>query len=235
MKESNDQASPLTPEQWAAYEWFLSAYRPKLRTISYRTLGEFELGDVESEAILLAAHLRSRLALDIDFRNPAFIETLLSRLYQKLVKYSRNPMRFAIRLDHGIGDDPDEPHPLANKLASDGGRDPLDLLIERQAQLQFADMQSANLSSLAAAYVHLLEHFNYQMVRVAEHRLLTLGETNRHIAWARVLARRQHPLRMPLPSKTFVPGPWKKFRLMRMQVQLTLDLGEQVALDLRHS
>ena len=175
---------------------------------------------------MLALKMAEAQDIAINFEDAAYRSTLLGRVYQRLTKYTCSPTKFAVRLDQGIGDNEDQPHPLANVLASDGGRDPLALLIDRESAI-FADIQSANHFSLAAAYVRLLEYFNYHLVAVADHLLITVSQTHAHLRHAGVLARNQEPLRMPLPSKTFVPGPWRKFRLMRIPVQLTLDLGEQ--------
>jgi len=78
----------------------------------------------------------------INFNDAAYWATLLGRLYQRITKYSGSPTKFAVRLDQGIGDNKDQPHQLANTLASDGGRDPLALLIDSESAT-FADIQSA--------------------------------------------------------------------------------------------
>ena len=172
--------------------------------------------------------------LTVNFEDSSYQSVLLRRIYQRLTKYSRGPTKFAVRLDQGIGDGEDQPHPLANVLASNGGRDTLTLLIDRESAL-FAEIHSANHFSLAAAYVRLLEYFNYRLPEVAEHLFISVSQTRMHLRYAGVLARHQEPLRMPLPSKAFVPGPWRKFRLMRIPEQLSLDLGEQQGLGLQPS
>ena len=164
--------------------------------------------------------------IPINFDDPAYRSTLLGRVYQRLTKYSCSPTKFAVRLDQGIGDNEDQPHPLANVLSSDNGRDPLALLIDRESAI-YTHLHAANHFSLAAAYIRLLEHFDYRLETVADHLLISVSRTRSHLRYAGVLARHQEPLRMPLPSKTFIPGPWRRFRLMRDQVQLALDLGEQ--------
>lgn len=234
MKKQASPAVTLTPAEWIAYEQFILQNKPAFRRIAYGTRGEYEPGDIETEALLLALKLSEAPGMSINFEDPAYRATLLGRLYQRLTKYSCSPTKFAVRLDQGVGDNDDQPHPLANILASDGGRDPLALLIDRESAI-FANIQSANHFSLAAAYVRLLECFNYHMAAVADHLLITVSQTHAHLRYAGVLARHQEPLRMPLPSKTFVPGPWRKFRLMRIPEQLALDLGEQEGLNLQPS
>ena len=224
------QASPtvkLNRAQWAAYELFIQQNKSVFRRIAYGSRGEYEPGDVETEALMLAVKLAQAQDLQINFGDAAYRTMLLSRLYQRLTKYHGNPTRFAVRLDQSVDGNDDQPHPLANTLASDGGRDPLALLIDRESAV-FAHIQSANHFSLAAAYVRLLEYFNYHLAAVADHLLITVSQTQAHLRYAAMLARNQEPLCMPLPSKTFIPGPWRKFRLMRLQEQLTLDLGEQL-------
>lgn len=220
-----------TKQEWADYEVFIRTHKSVFRRIAYRTAGEHDANDVEHEALEMALRLRDKRGIEMNFTNPDFQAMLLRYLHQHLVAYADTKVRYGVRLDHSNGDDEDAPHPLANILASDGGRNPLAVLIDREAS-QSIDLQAANHFSLVAAYVRLLEAFNYRMTTVADHLLITVRETHVHLRYAGVLARHQEPLRMPLPSKTFVPGPWRKFRLMRIQEQLTLDLGEQEVLNL---
>ena len=226
MKKQVSQSITLTRSQWVAFEKFILQNKPAFRRIAFATRGEYEPGDIETEALMLALKLAEAQDFQINFDDAAYRATLLGRLYQRITKYSGSPTKFAVRLDQGIGDNEDQPHPLVNTLASDGGRDPLALLIDRESAT-FADIQSANHFSLAAAYVRLLEYFNYHLLSVADHLLITVSQTQVHLRYAGVLARKQNPLHMPMPSKTFVPGPWRKFRPVRTQVQLLLDLGEQ--------
>ena len=215
----------LTKAQWVAFDQCRQQCKGAFRRIAGGTRGEHEACDIPSELLLLAFKLAETHDIPIQFDNVQYVGMLLGRLYQRLTKYSHNPTRFAVRLDQALDGDEDQPHPLANKLASDGGRDPLALLIDRESAI-FANIQSANHCSLAAAYVRLLEYFNYHLAAVADHLLITVSQTQAHLRYAGILARRQEPLRMPLPSKTFVPGPWRKFRLMRTPEQLTLDFGD---------
>ena len=221
MKKQASPAITLTRAQWVAFEKFILQNKPAFRRIAFGTRGEYEPGDVETEALMLALKLADAQGTPINFDDAAYRATLLGRLYQRLTKYSCSPTKFAVRLDQGIGDNEDQPHPLANTLASDGGRDPLALLIDRESAI-FADIQSANYFSLAAAYVRLLEYFNYHLMAVADHLLITVSRTQVHLRYAGVLAKNQEPLRMPMPSKTFLPGPWRKFRLVRAQVLAVL-------------
>lgn len=232
MKNQASSEVTLTPTQWVAYERFVSENKSAFRRIAFGTRGEYEPGDIETEALILALKLSDAPGIQISFDDSAYRAALLGRLYQRLTKYSRSPTKFAVRLDQGIGDDEDQPHPLANILTSDGGRDPLALLIDRESEV-FAHAHAASHFSLAAAYVQLLEYFNYHLTTVAEHLLITVSQTRAHLRYAGLLARNQEPLRMPLPSKTFVPGPWRKFRLLRVQEQLAFDLGEQEELSLQ--
>ena len=230
MKKPAGPSITLTPSQWVAYEQFILQNKPAFRRIAFGTRGEYEPGDIETEALMLAVKMAESQAIPINFEDTAYRATLLSRLYQRLTKYSCSPTRFAVRLDHGVGENENQPHPLANILTSDGGRDPLALLIDRESAV-YADLQASSHFSLAAAYVRLLEHFDYHLVAVSEHLLISVRQTHEHLRHAGVLARHQEPLRMPLPSKTFIPGPWRKFRQgLRKQEQLTLDLGDEPGL-----
>jgi len=230
MKKQARPSPALTPAQWAAFEQFVGQNKSAFRRIAYGTRGEYEPGDIETEALLLALKLSDSQDLPINFDDAAYRSTLLGRLYQRLTKYSCSPTKFAVRLDQGIGENEDQPHPLANTLASDGGRDPLALLIDRESAV-FAHIRSANHFSLAAAYVRLLECFNYHLLAVADHLLITVSQTQAHLRYAGLLARHQEPLSLPMPSKAFVPGPWRKFRLMRIPEQLRLDFEDQEGLN----
>lgn len=227
MSDSVDIGKIIGPEQWAAYERFVATHKSKFRRISYATLGEHAPGDVETEAIVVAQDLHIKHGRVVDFDSSSFRHELFQHLYQKLVVYTERNVRFAIRLDHGVEED--EPHPLAGTLVGDDGRDPLALLLEKENALG-CDKNADGHPSQAAAYVRLLEHFNYRMMAVSNHLLLSISYTYKRVADATVLAKFQQPMALPLPGPNFVPGPWRRFKLMRLPVQLTLDLEDQTVL-----
>lgn len=112
-----------------AFDAFVRDCRVDLMRIARHTSGEHEYGDVCSEAWEMADILAARQGKKPDFSDPAFRKTLVSHLYQKLVRYQERTVRYAVRLDHAPpgSDEPDAPHPLLNSLAS--GDEPLAALL----------------------------------------------------------------------------------------------------------
>lgn len=226
MKKSYQPTAPLTAQQWADYETFVARNKTAFRRIAYRTAGEHDHHDVEHEALEVALRLRDKHGMEINFMDNEFQSTVIRHLYQHLVAYADKKVRFGTRLDHGIGEDEDMPHPLANILASNEGRNTLDLLIERE-EASGPVFDPGRHPSLAAAYYRLLDHFNSHMFSVANHLLLSISHTYKRVAHARLLAAHQNALMLSPPGDSFLPGPWRKFKLYRPPEQLTLDLGEQ--------
>lgn len=111
------------------FDAFLRDCRVDLMRIARHSSGEHEYGDVCNEALEMADILAARQGKKPDFSDPVFRKTLLSHLYQKLVRYQECTVRYAVRLDHAPpgSDEPDAPHPLLNSLAS--GDEPLAALL----------------------------------------------------------------------------------------------------------
>jgi hypothetical protein len=139
-----------------------------LQRIARHTRGEHQLSDVINEAWMLGESLPLDAGTSDKFSNPAFQDMLLRHLYQSLVRYTEQNIRLAVRIDHAPGgaDSPDAAHPLMNTLVSDGGRDPLAELIEREAAL-LDEKEPDVCHSLASAYVCLLRRFDNSMRAVA--------------------------------------------------------------------
>lgn len=135
----------------------------------------------------MAWSLRTPIGAELDLASQACEETLLSHLYQRLVRYTEQNVRHAVRLDHAPADGTDEPHPLVHVLVSNQGRDALDELIERESAATLdADLTAHG--SLAAAYLHLLDHFDSRMAAVADHLLISKSYAYRCCARARLLS-----------------------------------------------
>jgi hypothetical protein len=214
------------------FQRFLDARKRDLQRISRHTRGEHSLGDVESEAWLMIRTLASK-GKPIDLDNPTHQALLISHLYQELVRYSELQVRHAIRLDHAPGGEDGESHPLAHILAAADHYDPAVALsaAEESALTARDDEPSAHLS-LAAAYLHLVRHFDNRMRDVAEHLLISVGYCHARCRKARFFAAWQQPL--PINHATadpgFLPGAWRRFKLVRDPVQLAFDFGGEEAL-----
>lgn len=209
------------------FDDFVARYRGDLKRIAWATKGEQQYNDVVQEAWLMAKELAACDGVTADFLEPEFLKTLLSHLYQKLVRYTERNVRYASRLDHSNSTDPgeDAAHPLMNKLVGDDGRDPLSYM---QAIEDAPDpaLCSQYLHSLAGAYLALLNRLGNHMHAVASHLLISLSYAYRCYARARWFAARQMPLTLPMAEADFVLGPWRRMRATRAPVQLTFDFED---------
>lgn len=214
-----------------AFERFVAQRRRNLQRIAYQTRGEHQLSDVISEAWLIGQKLMARKDTTPDFLDPSFQDLLLSHLYQHFVRYMEQKIRHAVRLDQASedGDQENESHPLMYMLASDQGGDPLAGIIEQEAaSLEYAKLDAQH--SLASAYVRLLRHFDNRMRAVADHLLISISHSYRRCAKARLLAVCQHHVPMPPMDRSFIPGPWRRFRLYSAPVQLAFDFDDELPL-----
>ncbi|WP_231662788.1 hypothetical protein [Ralstonia solanacearum] len=200
-----------------------------LQRIARHTAGEHQLTDVLHEAWIMAENLQPPNGTRLDLENAACQEKLLSHLYQHLVRYTEQNVRRAIRLDHATSghDQDDDVHPLTYLLVRDEGRDLLGGLIEREsASALDADLDAHG--SLAAAYVHLLRHFDNRMSAVANHLLISRSYAYRCCARARQLATHLQHIPIPVSNERRIPGPWRRFRLRRMPIQLSFDFDDEL-------
>ena len=169
----------------------------------------------------------------LDLADPQDQETLIARLYQQLVRYTELNVRHAVRLDHAPGD-ADEPHPLAHLLSAGESHDPLVALLEAEESRSRDVAEPTAGESLAGAYLHLLRRFDNRMAEVATHLLISLSYCYRRCAEARYLAAFQQPL--PPEALTArgasvsIAGPWRRFRMVRVPVQLCFDFEHDVGL-----
>lgn len=216
----------MTQYDESAFERFLISRRKDLRRIARATRGEYEASDVGSEAWLLAARLRQNKGWSVDFSDAQQQDKFLSYLYQELVRYTEVVVRHAVRLDYNpYGDAEDDPHPLLEKLVADEGQDPLAMLLRAEAERQQTGEPNAHYS-LAAAYLWALRSLDNNMHRLAQYLLISLSHCYRRMARARTLAQCQRVLPPTLadPAGGFMPKPWRKERVLRVPVQLVLDL-----------
>jgi len=169
----------------------------------------------------------------IDLENPTHQEMLLSHLYQELVRYTELQVRHAVRLDHSPCGEEGESHPLAHILSAPDHYDPAVALdaAEQSALTTLDDEPSPHLS-LAAAYLHLVRHFDNRMRDVADHLLISVGYCYRRLRTARLFAALQQPI--PIKHTTeeagFLPSAWRRFKLVRDPIQLSFDFDGDHAL-----
>lgn len=210
---------------------FVQQRTPDLKRIARATRGEQQFDDVVNEAWLMLERLSGRAGARLDPCDPAVQQHLLSHLYQSLVRYTELHLRHAVRLDHGTGDASDDgaPHPLMQRLVSDGGRDPLASLLQAEEAPPDAEREPAAFS-LAAAYLLLLQRFDYRKRAVAGHLLISVSQTNRCFARVYRLAEQQHAIALARPQQHAVVAPWRRSRFVRIPRQLAFDFDEQLAL-----
>jgi hypothetical protein len=180
----------MTTTDDEAFNQFVIRWKKKLRGISYKTAGEQQYEDVVQEAWLMARTLHADDGSTLDLLDEMQQERLLAHLYQHLVRYTEVTVRHAVRLEHAPSgnDDIEDVHPLARTLASDAGRNVLDELLEREADRSVEAALQAH-GSLAAAYVHLLRHFDNRMDAAADHLRISVSYAYRRCAQARVMRR----------------------------------------------
>lgn len=219
----------MVDSQDPAFERFVTQRKKDLQRIARHTRGEYQLPDVINEAWLLACDLAAHRGATIAFLSRPFQELLLSHLYQQLVRYTEQNVRLAVRLDHAPAgsDSQDASHPLMHMLVSDGGRDPLAELIERETESLWSNEPDVH-HSLAGAYVGLLRHFDNRMHAVADHLLISVSYAYRRCAQARLWAAYQNPVPMPAMEARFIPGPWRQFQLRRAPIQLMFDFDDEL-------
>lgn len=210
-----------------AFRLFTEQCRTDLQRIARHTRGEYQLGDVVSEAWLLASNLRTNDGASLDLSDEICQARLLSHLYQHLVRYAEKNVRYAIRLDHSpiAGGHEGGSHPVARSLVSNDGRDPLREFLELETRTEM-EARLAMHGSLAAAYVYLLRDFDNQMSRVADHLRISRSYAYRCCAKARRLAARMRHIPVRIPDD-FILGPWRSFRLRRPHVQLAFCFDDQ--------
>ncbi len=218
------------------FEEFVTQRKKDLATIARHTSGEYEFQDVVGEVFLMAADIGQRRKYPIDWSSRTDQDQVLAYVYQKLIRYEERTVRFAVRLDKSKDDENgDFVHPIARTLVSDGGRDPLAIVVEREMQ---KTTRVELRYCLATAYVRLLQHFDNRMLLVADHLLISLAHAYRCCKKARLLASTQSPMPGKTMAESFLPGPWRTFRLSRTPKQLSFDFREQLLLiegESRHS
>lgn len=206
---------------------FLALCKGNLKRIADATRREHRYEDVCQQAWLEAHELADKRGTSLDFLDPAFQQEVLRRLYCKLV-YGDRKFRHATRLDHDF--DSDDTHPLARRLVSDDGRDPLSDLLDAECATESPDEDRLPLS-LALAWALLLRRHE-RMRTVAALLLISVSHAYRCCARARWLATCQHPIPLEPAPRNAAPqlGPWRRRRAIHIPQQLAFDFDERLNL-----
>lgn len=213
-----------------AFDRFTNRYRGRFRSISSATKGEHSPDDVASEALVIAVDLAEKNGAVIDFDDPVFQDQLLRHLYQHLVKYTETVVRYAVKLDKPIdGEDISaEDHPAMLRRVDVGNEpaDPLAQLLAREAAAASVVTVTPH-ESRAAAYVHLLARCNNSMRAAADALRISLSYCYFRFNEAKAAVSVQENLRPIVGDASFLPGPWRRFRIVApcRWLQLSLDFG----------
>lgn len=213
----------------SAFEQFVERSQKNMQRIARATHGAYQFDDVRQEAWLLAYDLCAKGKIDRALRDEESRQVLLSHLYQKLVRYTDQRLRGAISLDPLVEYGDDETCALLDLLASDSRDNPLDELIQRE-DMQAGKQEPDAHHSVASAWVHLVRRFENDMAKVAQHLLISLSHTYRCYARAKYFAVHQQPAPIAVGNINFLPGPWRRFRLQRTQVQLSFAFDDELPL-----
>ncbi len=212
-----------------AFAQFLVECGQALRQLAKATRGEHRLEDVRQQAWLEARELANEQGCPPALLDPAFQQQVIHRLYRKLFHAGRW-FRSAARLDHGFNDD--DARPLASRLVSDEGRDPLHELLEAQATAAKPPDEDRLPLSLALAWVLLLRRHDQRMRTVAMRLLISVSHAYRCCARAKWLAAHQLPI--PLQREpgnaSLQLGPWRRRRAERVPRQLAFDFDDRPGL-----
>lgn len=161
---------------------FCEARQSDLRRIA-RQSREFCFDDMQGEAWLIAERIALRRGRAVDFADNADQETILSWLYRELVTFAEKAVRFAVRLDRDWDREDSAGSMLSRMLAAPAHSDPFARMMDEQAQCEVLESLQASYSQ-AAAYVILLDRFNWEMTALAEHLRIVLATLRSRIAWS---------------------------------------------------
>lgn len=164
------------PNAFEAFAKFCSLHIAAFRRIAAATRGEVEAGEMQGEAWLLIQDIESREGRVLDLNAADDQQSLLRRLYNKLVKFPDRTIRFASKLDaparggegQTVGDH------LEPFLAAPTSFDPA-ARIEHAEALEEEQASLRRSYSQATAYVLLLQRFRFDKTVLAQHLQLAVA------------------------------------------------------------
>lgn len=172
---------------------FLASRRSNLRSIAGRSRGDYTVDDVYSEAWLIADEIRRKRGFAVNFSNHDDQELVLAWLHCKLIRFAEKHMRFAVKLDKDW--DSEDAEFVANRLAwllaAPEHFDPAIRFELDQEHIDPLELVKHSYSQ-ASAYVILLDRFDWELERLAEH-LRLMASTVR----SKLTATGQHMKRQP--------------------------------------
>lgn len=165
-----------------AFQTFLNSCRADLRRIAWSSRGEYSVDDLCSEAWLISDEIGRKRGFAVDLSNGDDRRSILSRLYNKLIRFAEKNIRFAVRLDKDWdSEDSDSAvNRLARWLTAPEDFDPL-------VRMQIDEDQPSPLLlvkhsySQASAYVILLDRFDWEQEVLARHLNLVASALRRRM------------------------------------------------------
>ena len=174
------------------FEDFLKKMLNDFRRISRATKNEMTVGDLQSEAWIIADKISKRRGFDIDFSDPDDANLIVSAVYVEKVRHGDWRMRRSIRIDQ---DNPNDDHTAQwhELLPATPASDPLVSLLERESGLS-AEMMLRSSFSQAAAYVSIFFDFNYDRSEICAYLVISNNILARRLKMAADSVRAQPSL-----------------------------------------
>jgi hypothetical protein len=192
----------------------ITAIRPDLSRIAYKSEGEVTADDLASEAWLMAAELSPEHEAPPDPGDKAFQQKLLGRLYNRFVKFADKRLKYAVRLDKEETNDSGDtmPNAVAASLAAPEQYEPLFALARDEAAAEADVDEESKLAcrfAEAVAYVRLFHAFDQDRGAISDHLLIARCTLRRRVKRAEMTVEIQPSLFDGVASvpPDFVPPP----------------------------
>jgi hypothetical protein len=159
------------------FETFQRERKKNLGDIAKATKGEAEVGDLISDAFILAIEIEQKTGHALDLTLASDQEILMRWLYARFVKYADKTIRYSVKLDAGWNDDSEEMPvgaKLTSRLAAPETEDPLAQHVVAEDQQEQLEAVQASYSE-ASAYTLLLIEWGWDFKGLAAD--LFLGRT----------------------------------------------------------
>lgn len=174
---------------------FTRARASDLRRIANQTRGEQTFGDVVGEAYLIINRIHEKRGTPLDLYSPIDQDEILGWLYNEVVKFADKSIRYAVKLDKNW--DSDDPDALINVLerflAAPEESDPLVQILREESRFDPLSLVEQSYSQ-TAAYIILLQRFNWSLKLLADHLQQLVDTVRRKILASSLLMKIQPSL-----------------------------------------
>ncbi|TFW05451.1 hypothetical protein E4K72_11270 [Oxalobacteraceae bacterium OM1] len=162
------------------FETFLHAMRAGFQRIVRATKHEITLGDLHSDAWVIAFDIGARRGKPIDFADPADRDAVMAALYVHNVKRADRRLRYAARLDQELRSEDGQGRTLADVIPERVSSDPLVALLAHENARDRESMLAASYSE-ATAYVLTFDRFDACRQAICTHLAIAKGTLRRRI------------------------------------------------------